>query len=378
MIKVCHMTSAHGVEDVRIFHKECVSLAQAGYEVYLVERGESYDKNGVHIVGVGEIPSNRFKRMTQGARRVYETALALDCDIYHLHDPELLPYGLKLKKKGKKVIFDSHENYTEQIKTKPYLPEAVSKAASVVYATYEKYAFSKIDGLIHTCLKLGVDPYCGMCRNIAVINNYPSKEVFNKYTPQVVKKKRSVCYVGALSHERGITELIKAAALADCKVYLAGRFTSAEYEKYVLTLPEFKSNGSYVGVLNRDEIADFIQSCEIGMATLLNVGQYNQDDSLPTKVYEYMALGIPSIISKSLYNERTMDLLKVGLCVDPDDSEAIAKGMLYILNNPEMAKKMGEAGRSVVENTMNWEFEKEKLFKFYESVSALAGERNDK
>ena len=81
MIKVCHMTSAHGVEDVRIFYKECISLAQAGYEVYLVERGESYNKNGVYIVGVGEMPVGRLKRMTEGARRVYEAALALDKDV---------------------------------------------------------------------------------------------------------------------------------------------------------------------------------------------------------------------------------------------------------------------------------------------------------
>ena len=45
MIKVCHMTSAHEEEDIRIFRKECVSLAEAGYDVYLVERGESYEKN---------------------------------------------------------------------------------------------------------------------------------------------------------------------------------------------------------------------------------------------------------------------------------------------------------------------------------------------
>ena len=108
MIKVCHMTSAHEEEDIRIFRKECVSLAEAGYDVYLVERGESYEKNGVHIVGVGEIPAGRLKRMTQGAKKVYAAAKALDADIYHFHDPELLPYGLKLKKAGKKVIFDSH------------------------------------------------------------------------------------------------------------------------------------------------------------------------------------------------------------------------------------------------------------------------------
>lgn len=69
MAKVCHMTNVHGVEDVRIFQKECVSLAKAGYEVYLVERGESYEKNGVHIVGVGDIPADRRRRMTRAPER---------------------------------------------------------------------------------------------------------------------------------------------------------------------------------------------------------------------------------------------------------------------------------------------------------------------
>ena len=50
------MTSAHGAEDTRIFHKECVSLAQGGYDVYLVERGASYDKKGVHIRPLLQLP----------------------------------------------------------------------------------------------------------------------------------------------------------------------------------------------------------------------------------------------------------------------------------------------------------------------------------
>ena len=122
MKKICHVTSAHPPEDGRIFRRACVSSAKAGYETYLVERGYSYDKNGVHIVGIG-MPArkSRIYRMTAFARKAYRQSLELNADLYHLHDPELLPYALKLKKHNKAVVFDSHENYVDQIKEKPYL-----------------------------------------------------------------------------------------------------------------------------------------------------------------------------------------------------------------------------------------------------------------
>ena len=85
MIKVCHMTSAHAPGDVRIFHKECVSLGKAGYQVYLVQRGESYEASGVHVIGVGQPSGGRLTRMTAFSKKVYETARALDADIYHFH-----------------------------------------------------------------------------------------------------------------------------------------------------------------------------------------------------------------------------------------------------------------------------------------------------
>ena len=68
MTKVCHVTCVHGKEDVRIFLKECCSLAQAGYDVWLVQQGESYDKRGVHIAGFGAIAPNRLRRMLQTVR----------------------------------------------------------------------------------------------------------------------------------------------------------------------------------------------------------------------------------------------------------------------------------------------------------------------
>ncbi len=91
---VCHLTSVHPVEDVRIFHKECVSLAKHGFDVTLVACGEpayKQNKNGVNVVSLDVPVKNRFERMTKRTRAVYKKALEVDADIYHFHDPELLP-----------------------------------------------------------------------------------------------------------------------------------------------------------------------------------------------------------------------------------------------------------------------------------------------
>ena len=73
-MKICHLTSVHGQEDVRIFHKECTSLAKAGYDVYLISVGKTYDKNGVHIIGIGKPKSTRFGRILKSSKDVYQAA----------------------------------------------------------------------------------------------------------------------------------------------------------------------------------------------------------------------------------------------------------------------------------------------------------------
>lgn len=361
------MTSAHPAEDVRIFHKECVSLVDAGYEVYLVERGDSYEKSGVHIVGVGEIPQSRRKRMTVGAKMVYKAAVKIDADIYHFHDPELLPYGLKLKKLGKKVVFDSHELTREQIAIKPYLPVWLAKIISWCYAIYEDYILKRIDGVIFPCLINGRFPLPG--KYTALLNNVPRLDEFYNLFDSSVEKEYDIGMAGSLTYNRGITHMVKAINKVGCEAYIGGKFDSEEYEDELKEIASPKIH--FLGYLNRDQVMDLTRKSRIGCSALLNVGQYVHMGNFSTKVYEYMSMGIPVILSNNEYNLKMNEKYGFGICIDPENIDEYAEAIKYLLNNPEEAVQMGLNGRRAIKEEFNWENEFINMEKLYEDVLAL-------
>lgn len=368
MVRICHMTSAHSAEDDRIFHKEALSLAKNQYDVYVVAKGESYDKSGVHIVGCGEPRGGRLSRMTSFAKRIYEAALALDADVYHFHDPELLPYGLKLKKKGKKVVFDSHEKYTEQIAAKPYLPGWARTLITKVYGGFENYVLKRIDAVIFPCTMLGKNPFAGLCKRAVIISNVAVLEEFYDHCDNsALKEENTVCYIGSLTEERGITMDMLAAYRADAKLLLAGSFSSEEYQQQLAGMPEYRCV-DYRGILNRQEVRELLSNTQIGLCTLLDRGQYLKIDTFGIKVYEYMSMGMPVVLSKSDYNQKMVEKYQFGVCVNPENPDEIANAIRYLLDNPEDARRMGENGRRAIQEEFNWSVEEKKLLALYDDI----------
>lgn len=360
------MTSAHHSDDVRIFHKECVSLAKNGYEVYLVAHGDNREEKGVHIVGVGQMPQSRLKRMTEGAERVYQKALELDCSVYHLHDPELLPYALKLKKKGKKVIFDSHERYSVQIANKGYL-RSLAPVVAKLYSIYEKRVLKKIDGVVFPCLIDGINIFEGKCKNVALIGNQPLVNEVCLDRQRDFASHPAICYIGAIRYDRGITQAVAACNRVGVPLLLAGTASPETYKKELLSLDE-KNIVEFRGQLNRSEVVALLNESTVGFAASLSIGQNNKIDILATKTYEYMGNGIPVIIKNSAYAKGLIEKYQFGICVDPENIDEIVNAIRYLLDNPDEAKRMGENGRKAVEQEFNWGIEEKKLLQLYQDI----------
>lgn len=367
MKKICHLTSAHESDDDRIFQKECASLARAGYDTYLVARGESREEKGVHVVGLGEAPASRLKRMTSFTKKVYMKALKIDADIYHLHDPELLPWGVKLKKHGKKVIFDSHENYPTQILNKKFLPAFLRNLVSELYRRIETNAVAAFDTVIVPCTFDGTDIFQKRAKKSVLIANYPVLSAFYEaYQPQH-EKKYDICYAGGLSYQRGIYHLIKAAGSAGARLALAGNFVDSDFENRVKSMEEY-SNVAYLGSLSSEEVAELLQSSRIGANTLLNEGQYHHMDTFGVKVYEYMSMGIPVITFDCAYANSINGKYNFGLCTDPENIQETAEAINRLLKNPEESKQMGLNGRRAVEQEFNWSTQEKKLLTLYKDI----------
>ena len=364
-MKVAHLTSVHSRFDTRIFVKQCSSLAKI-YEVFLiVADGKKNEKvNNVNIIDIGAF-SGRKNRILRAPHLILEKAINIDADIYHIHDPELIPIGLKLKKCGKKVLFDAHEDFPKQILTKHYIPSFLRKLMSACAKTVENRLCRPYTGIVGATPFIA-DKFSKINHNVVNINNYPKIEELQIIDmPQRVSGQ--VCYIGGISVERGIKEVITALTLTrnNVSLALAGKFHSAQLEQDIQNEIGWKKT-NFIGFVERKEIQELLSITQIGLVTLYPTVSYL--DSLPVKLFEYMCAGIPVIASDfPLWREIVLKH-NCGLCVDPKNPEEIARAIDYLIDNPSLAEEMGKNGFKAVQTEFNWTNEEAKLLKFYENM----------
>lgn len=372
MLQVVHLTTVHSVFDVRIFHKQAKTLARAGYSVTLIaphEKDEVID--GIRVIALPR-RSNRLWRML-GVITALRKALRQKGDVYQLHDPELLPVGLLLKLlTRRKVVYDAHEDYPASIYSKDWIPPMLRRPMARAFNFFEKWAARRFDYVI-TATDHIRDKFQG--DRVIAVKNYPPLPPQDGTQPPDkggVPGVHTLIYVGeTMGEARGIGEIVQAMeyldANLDVKLKLLGRFSDAGFENRVRSLKGFEKV-QYVGSKPWDEVFRHLAGADIGLV-VLHPGQGNEYvHSLPVKLFEYMAVGLPVIASDFPLWKEIIESNHCGLTVEPRNPKKIAQAIEYLLNNPELRREMGENGKKAVIETYNWEKESEKLLSVYKRV----------
>ena len=353
-MRVCHLTSAHPQEDIRIFYKECASLAAHGYDTYQIACGETYEKIGVHQIGIGERDAGKLCRIIKTTRRIYKKALELDADIYHFHDPELMPYALKLKRYGNRVVFDSHEDVPGQIMDKGWIPKPLRRIVSGLYKSYESYVVKKLDAVIAATPHIA-KKFEGRAKKVVTINNYPKLEDIVFHTTPFADREAIACYAGGISENRGESIMKNAMNSVHGELVLAGNHP---VEKI--------GNVLYKGHLDRDGVNELYGKAVVGLCILKPIENYLF--SQPIKMYEYMAAGLPFICSDFPDWRKIVEESSGGICVDPMDSDAIASAINELFLDRKKAQDMGRKGHHYVIANCTWANEEKALIELYQSI----------
>lgn len=364
---VTHITTAHPPFDIRIFHKECKSLARHGLKINLIathHKEETIDK--VNIIPLPHF-KNRSTRILLKPFLAFLKALKTHADVFHFHDPELILIGLFLKLAGKKVIYDVHEDVPSQILAKHWIPCPLRRLISTIVQGIEALCSRFFDGIVAATPFIKTI-FLKRNKNTIDVNNYPlSKEAALFHFPNKEKnqQKKVICYVGAITKERGILNLLKAIEDTDVKLYLAGTCSPKDLIKDLEKEKGWK-NVNYFGQLGRNKLADIFSQSQVGMCVLYPTP--NHINSNPTKLFEYMCAGLPIIASNfPHWKDLTANYDNV-VFVDPLNAQEISNAINNLLNDPKQCRAMGERGRQAIKEKYHWGTEEKKLVDFYKAM----------
>jgi glycosyltransferase involved in cell wall biosynthesis len=364
----------HSPLDQRIYYKEAQSLAAAGYDVTVIGPGDAA-LAGVHQgVTIRTMPrpdsvSGRLTNLLRLTREGWRSG----ADLYHLHDPELLPLGLLLRALGKKVIYDCHEHFPQVVYSRRWIPRLLQLPMSLMIDFGERLAVRVLNGVLGV-----VDEQrqrFGNCLFEAV-KNYPRTELFTPNGKGAAPDDCELLHVGSLSRDRGSDFLLEVMReLSDThpsvRLRTVGPFqTEADRLAFELKLEEYELQDRVecrTDPVPYDQLGELIARHRIGLIP----GQpsvQNLTPFVPTKLFEYLACGIP-VVASALPSIRSFyEAGDWGTLADPTDPRDHAAAIGHLLDHADESDRKGRRGRLLVEERFNWSAESDRLLNFYQRV----------
>lgn len=363
---VVHVSSVHSWSDNRVHYRECVTLAEAGLRVTLVAVRSTTDapRSAVDVIELPRMP--RAARVILGSARAVMAGLRTKAPIVHLHDPELVWAIPLLRALRRQVIYDAHEDLPRQVAGKAYIPRPLRPVAvAVAHAAVRVAALS--NRVVAATPTIATNFPKG---DVTVVRNYPVLRSEEAQARPAHLRRATVAYVGLIAPTRGAHVMVDAAAHGafpqGWRLTMAGPMSSELLED-LRSRPGWAAT-DYLGQVPPDKARDLLLDATVGFVLLEDKPAHR--DALPTKMFEYLAAGLPVIVSDfPLWREIVHDG-DCGLVVDPTSPAEVAAAVSRYANDPELVARHSANARRLAVEELNWQREGETLVGLYRELTA--------
>jgi glycosyltransferase involved in cell wall biosynthesis len=361
-MRVCMLSSVHSADDIRIVEKEARSLSQLGYAVTVVARPPGPRDRGDIEFKLIDVPAvSRWKRPWVIGRAAVALARSVRPDVVHFHDPELIPFALMLKNRGCAVIYDVHEDVPADIYSKTWIPSPLQPIVARGAEIVERTTARRFDAVVAATSTIA-DRFHDYGARVSVVRNSVRPAEFIEPTPET-KRLRQAVYIGHASFNRGLVEMVEACAGAQLPLVLAGSIGADEADWLKKTSPDVLCRGK----LGRSEIANLLNDSLIGLC--LFQPEPNHLHAMPTKIFEYMAAGLPVVTSDLPRSKAIVEAAGCGFAAPCNDPKALVDILSMLAADPARAVKIGLAGRAAVCRDYNWERDATELGGLYSRIA---------
>jgi len=370
------VTTAHAWGDPRVFERELAACLEWGLETHVfVPMAEPPARSGWSadpglVVHPLPPPSGRGARIRLALGVWREVLRHGPFQVVHFHDPELVPAmaWLGILRPDTYTLYDIHEDLPLQVASKSYLPPALRAPTARLAECMLRTARELFSGFAPATEAIARDWPAAQTR---VLHNYP-KALFGQ--AGAPPDPRRILYVGGLSRVRGIPLAVAAVREArrlipDLRLELIGAIMDGET---ALAVRDAAAEGwcAHTPWLAPEALRVRAAGAGVGLVTLLPRPNYLE--SLPTKLFEYMAMGIPVLASDFPLWRRLVEEAGAGVLAAPEPG-AVARALVELCSDPERLRRYGMVGRAAYQERYRWEVESRNLRWHLRRAAALDG-----
>ncbi len=372
-MRICFLSSMHPAKDKRVFEKEAVALAAAGFEVLHLSPGsveESGEYSGVRIITYPRRKGIRG-RLAQ-LRSLYRRALELDADVYHCNEVDSWFVGILLRlRRGKGCVFDVHEHYPST-----FAESRFPKAVRPVVAGGIRFLFRCLTPLTDAVVaakRSVVGDFKSAGRKIVLVQNYtPLAGVrwASECRSGDTRRPLTLVHLGLFSKVRGWPQTIEALTLMQDKTVrleIVGEINDGTRDELVRRIVEC---GLQERVTLREwmpfrQAFELLCRADVGLV-VFQPGILNHVYALPHKMFDYMAAGMAVVCPE--FAEEIAPIVResgCGVLVDPANARQLAAALDALALAPDELRRMGERGQRAIRERYNWEAEADALLNLY-------------